>query len=71
MVTKIPAPALPANALERVKQVHARAAIQTGIAAAVVDVLVAVHTGVARIADAYATAASTLTTARGTLAAAS
>lgn len=70
LVTKIPAPALSANALERVKQIDARAAVQAGVAAAVVDVLVAVHAGVARIADASAAATPALTTARGALAAA-
>lgn len=68
MVTKIPAPALSANALERVKQINARAAVQAGIAAAVVDVLMAVHAGIARIADASAAATSALTAARSALA---
>lgn len=70
LVTKIPAPALPANALERVKQVDTRAAVEAGIAAAVVDVLVTVYAGVARIADASAAATPALTAARGALAAA-
>lgn len=70
LITKIPAPALSANALEGIEQVDARAAVQAGIAAAVVDVLVAVHAGVARIADASAAAAPAFTAARSTLAAA-
>lgn len=69
MVAEIAAPALPADALERVNQIDARTAVQAGIATAVVDVFVAVRAGVARIADASATAASTPAAARGTLAA--
>jgi len=70
LIAEIAAPALPADALERVDQIHARAAVQTGIAAAVVDVLVAMRAGIARIADTSAPAASTPSPTRRALAAA-
>lgn len=70
MVAEVPAPALPANALERIDQVDARAAVQAGIAAAVVDVLVAVRAGVARVADTSAAVAAAPAAARRALAAA-
>jgi len=70
LVTKIPAPALPANALKRVKQIDARTVVEAGIAAAVVDVLMAVYAGITRITDASATATPALTAARGALASA-
>jgi len=70
LVAQIAAPALSADALERVDQVDARAAVQARIAAAVVDVLVAMRAGVAWIADASTPAASTPSPTRRALAAA-
>jgi len=70
LIAKITAPTLSANALKGVDQVNARASVQTGIAAAIIDVLVAVCAGVARIADASAAAAATAATARRTFVAA-
>lgn len=70
MVTKISTPALPTDALERVKQVNARTAVQAGIAAAIVDILMAMYAGVARIANASAATTSALTAAWSTFAAA-
>ena len=70
MVTKISTPALSTDALERVKQINACAAVQAGISAAIVDVLMAMYASVARITDASAAAASALTAAWSTFAAA-
>lgn len=70
LIAKITAPALSADALKGIDQVNARASVQTGITAAVVDVLVAVCAGVARIADASAAAAATPAATRRAFAAA-
>lgn len=70
LIAKIPAPTFPTDALERIKQINACAAIQAGVAAAVVDVLVAVHASVTGIADASTAAASAFTATWGALAAA-
>lgn len=70
LVTKIPAPAFPADALEGVDQVDAGAAVQTGVAVTVVDVFVAVHAGVARVAGAPAADAAAPAATRSAFAAA-
>lgn len=59
LIAEISGPALPTNALERVDEVHAGTAVQAGITSAVVDVLMAVNSRVARVADALASAAGT------------
>lgn len=58
MVAQIAGPALAADALERVDQVHAGAAVQARIATAVVDVLVAMSARVAGVACALSVAAA-------------
>lgn len=69
LIAKISAPTLSTDALKRVEQIDACAAVQAGIAAAVIDVLMAMHASVAWIADASAAAASAFTAAGGALAA--
>jgi hypothetical protein len=57
LVAEVAGPALPADALEGVDEVDAGAPVEAGIGPAVVDVLVAVHARVSRVADALASAA--------------
>lgn len=64
MIAQISSPSLPADTLERVNQIDARAAVQARTTSAVVDVLVAVHPCVSRIANTSTAAASASASAR-------
>lgn len=68
LIAKVPAPTLSTSALEGIKHIDARAAIQTGIVTTVVNVLVAVHTSITGIADASTAAASAFSATWGALA---
>lgn len=70
LIAKVPAPTLSTGALEGIKHIDARAAIQTRIVTTVVNVLVAMHASITRIADASAAAASTFSATWCTFAAA-
>ena len=67
MITEITSPPFPADTLERIDEIDAGAAVQARIAPAVVDVLVAVHPCVARVADTLAIVTFTPATAWRTL----
>lgn len=70
LIAQIPAPTFPADTLKRINEIDAGTAVQTRIPTAIVDVLVTVHAGISRVADAFVAAASTSATARRSLAAA-
>lgn len=70
MVAQIPGPALPADALKRIDEVHASSPVQARVAIAVVDIFVTVYTRVTGIAYALAPAAFAPAPARHALTAA-